>query len=115
MPEYEVTIFRLWTHNFHLVENPDWTLNQTTNQKQAERREGTTQNNDVLNSGLWNSRNEILPRSERGARAATAALIPELYLQSGWNGMRRKEAEVGGRERGGRIDFPGFVFQEDGK
>ena len=27
------------------------------------------------------------------------ALIPELYLQSGWNGMRRKEAEVGGREK----------------
>ena len=52
----------------------------------------------MLNSGLWNSGNEILPRSEE----RDTALIPELYLQSGWNGMRRKEAEVGAREGGTR-------------
>ena len=61
-----------------------------------------TQNNDVLNSWLWNSRNEILDRA--------TALIPELYLQSGWNGMRRKEAGVGDwrKEKRG-IDFSGFL------
>ena len=44
------------------------------------------------------------------------ALIPELYLQSGWNGMRRKEAEVGGRKggRGGALISLDFYDKREG-
>ena len=98
--------------------SPDWIRNQTTSsEKQAERR-GEGQNNDVLNSGLWNSRNEI-PRSGKAGEGGTLRSFRNFICSLDGTECavkkRRLERERGGDERGGRIDFPGFVFQEDRK